>query len=73
MKHHSEFQVPMVNIHNNISNDLEDQEPIDPETNEVVGDAQDEIVAETEQLVPLVNIDVSEVNIFNAPPCCHQN
>ena len=71
MKHQCEFQVPaLVNIHNNISNDLENQEPIGPETNEVVGDAQDEIVAKTGQLIPVTNIDINEPN---TPPCCHQN
>ena len=71
MKHQCEFQVPaLVNIHNNISNDLENQEPIGPGTNEVVGDAQDEIVAKTGQLIPVTNIDINEPN---TPPCCHQN
>ena len=71
MKDRCEFQVPtMVNIHNNISNDLENQEPIGPETNEVVGDAQDEIVAKTGQLIPVTNIDINEPN---TPPCHHQN
>lgn len=55
----------MVNIHNNISNDLEDQEPIDPETNEVVRDAQDEIVAEIEQLVPDILILMSMKPTFS--------
>ena len=59
----------MANIHNNINNDLEDKEPTGPEANEVVGDAQDEIVAETEQLCP--DTDVNEAT--KTPPGCRQN
>lgn len=63
----------MVRTHNNIGNDLEDQESLDPDTNEVARDAQDEIVAQTEQLFPDINVDVNKANIFNTPPCRCQN
>ena len=73
-KHHCDFQVStIVRIHNNIGNDLEDQESLDPDTNEVARDAQDEIVAQTEQLFPDINVDVNKANIFNTPPCRCQN
>ena len=44
--HHCEFQVPtMINIHDNIGNDFEDQKPTDSDINEVVRDCTNDVLS----------------------------